>query len=192
MERLAGEEEFNAGRELEEAGAVKIDEQDSAMIRYVVAGKPPHSVTLTRSLTLYCDCEIFLQRGCCRHAVAAWLIAEQNDIPESMLKKNALRKANELSDMILRQMPREANIHLEVTLVLPRKPEQAVRIGLRIGENKLYVTRNIRSFLDAMDSGETIPFGKDFTYQPEWMRFSPDDERVLGIIRKLFSIREHQ
>ena len=192
MGRLAGEEEFNAGRELEEAGAVKIGEQDSSMVRYVVAGKPPRCVTLTRSLTLYCECETFLQRGCCRHAVAAWLAAEQNNIPESMLKKNAPRKAAELSDLILKQMPAEANIHLEVTIVLPRKPGQTVRLGLRMGESKLYVTRDIRSFLEAMDAGETVPFGKEFTYQPEWMRFSGDDERVLQIIRKLFSVRDRQ
>ena len=191
MEKLAGEEEFAAGRDLEEAGAVKIGEQDSSMIRYTVAGKPPCSVTLTRSLTVTCECETFLRRGCCRHAVAAWLAAEQSNIPENMLKKDAVRKAAELSDQILKQMPAEANVRLEVTLVLPRIPGQPVRLGLRMGENKIYVVRDIRSFLEAMDAGETVPFGKDFTWQPEWMRFSPDDERVIRMIRKLFSAREH-
>ena len=192
MEQLAGEEEFSAGRELEEAGAVKIGEQDSTMIRYIVAGKPPCSVTLTRSLTLHCECETFMRRGCCRHAVAAWLLAEQNNIPESMLRKSAPRRAAELSDLILSQMPREANVHLEVTIVLPGRQGQAIRLGLRMGENKMYVVRDIRAFLNALEAGETVPFGKEFTWQPEWMRFSPDDERVLQIVRKLYSIREHQ
>ena len=52
MEQLAGEEEYAAGRELEESGSVKIGEQDSSLIRYTVAGKPPRTVTLTRSLTI--------------------------------------------------------------------------------------------------------------------------------------------
>ncbi len=189
MERLAGTEEYAAGRELEEGGSVKIGEQDSAMIRYIIAGKPPQTVTLSSNLALYCGCVTFMQRGCCRHAVAAWLAAERANIPESMLKKSAPRKAVELSDLILRQMPSEANIHLEVTLVLPQKPGQDVRIGLRVGESKLYVTRDIRAFLTAMDTGETMPFGKDFTYQPEWMKFSDDDERVLNILQKMFSAR---
>ena len=189
MERLAGAEEYAAGRELEETGSVKIGEQDSAMIRYIVAGKPPQAVTLSSGLTLYCGCDTFTQRGCCRHAVAAWLAAERANIPESMLKKNAPRKAEELSDLILRQMPSEANVRLEVTLVLPQKPGQEVRLGLRAGEGKLYVTRDIRAFLTAMDTGETMPFGKEFTYQPEWMRFSDDDERVLDILRKMLFIR---
>ena len=129
MERLAGAEEFAAGKELEEAGSVRVSEQDSAMVRYTVAGKPPRTVTLGRSLVLHCDCELFTQRGCCRHAVAAWLAAERAGIPESMLKKNAPRNAAGLTDLILRQMPTEPNVHLEVTLVLPQKPGQEVRIG---------------------------------------------------------------
>ena len=190
MERLAGQEEYSAGRELEENGSVKIGEQDSTMIRYIVAGKPPRTVTLSRSLVMYCSCETFLQRGCCRHAVAAWLAAERAKVPESMLKKNAPQNAGELSDLILRQMPAESNVRLEVTLALPQKPGQELRLGLRAGENKLYVARDIRAFLTAVDTGEELKFGREFTWQPEWMRFSEDDERVLNILRKLFSARE--
>ena len=189
MERLAGPEEYAAGRELEESGSVRVAEQNSGMIRYTVGGKPPRNVTLNRSLTMYCDCDEFTRRGCCRHAVAAWLSAERAKIPESMLQKNAPQKAGELSDLILRQMPAEANIRLEVTLALPQKAGQEVRLGLRAGENKMYVVRDIRAFLNAVDDGETLAFGREFTYQPEWMKLSGDDERVLALIRKLLSAR---
>ena len=47
MEKLAGPEEYAAGRDLEEIGAVKIAEEDKGMIRCTVAGQGPHSVTLT-------------------------------------------------------------------------------------------------------------------------------------------------
>ncbi len=190
MERLAGAEEFTAGKELEEAGSVRVSEQDSTMVRYTVAGKPPRTVTLGRSLVLHCDCDLFTQRGCCRHAIAAWLAAERAGIPEGMLKRNAPQNADGLTDLILRQMPSEPNVRLEVTLVLPQKPGQEVRIGIRAGEDKLYVARDIRAFLNAIDTGETLIFGKEFTYQPEWMRFSRDDTRVLDVLRKLFSGRE--
>ena len=153
MERLAGTEEFAAGKELEEAGSVRVSEQDSTMVRYTVAGKPPRTVTLGRSLVLHCDCDLFTQRGCCRHAIAAWLAAERAGIPEGMLKRNAPQNAAGLTDLILRQMPSEPNVH-------------------------------------AIDTGETLVFGKEFTYQPAWMRFSRDDTRVLDVLRKLFAGRE--
>ncbi|MBR6164600.1 MAG: DEAD/DEAH box helicase [Clostridia bacterium] len=190
MERLAGADEYAAGRELEESGSIKVAEQDSMRIRYTAAGKPPMSITLDRNLNVLCECETFRKQGCCRHAVAAWLEAERAGVPESMLKKCAPQKAEELTDLILREMPAEPNVHLEVTLALPRREGQDPRVGLRTGENKMYVVRDVRAFLTAVKEGETLPFGKDFTWQPEWMHFSEDDERVLEIIRKIYAGKE--
>lgn len=190
MEKLAGEDEYAAGRDLEEIGSVKVAEEDRGMIRYTVAGMPPHSVTLTRKLVMHCDCEVFLKRGCCRHAVAVWLTADRTKVIESMIRKRAPEIAGEMTDLILNSMPGEANVRLEATMALPQKAGQGLRLGLRIGEKKLYVVKDIHAFLAAVDAGETIPMGKDFTYQPEWMRFSADDERLLQILRKLTAAKE--
>ena len=190
MEKLAGEEEYTAGRDLEETGAVKITEEDKGMIRCAVGGQGTHSVTLTRRLVIHCDCDVFLHKGCCRHAVAVWLYADRRKIPESMMKKQAPETAAELSQIILRDMPAEANVRLEVTLVLPQKTGQELRIGLRTGEKKLYVVKDIRRFLTSAEAEETIPLGKEFVYQPEWMRYSNDDERLLNLLRKLCSAQE--
>ena len=190
MEKLAGPEEYAAGRDLEEIGAVKIAEEDKGMIRCTVGGQGPHTVTLTRRLVIHCDCDTFLHKGCCRHAVAVWLYADRRKIPESMMKKQAPETAAELSGIILRDMAAEANVRLEVTLVLPQKAGQELRIGLRTGEKKLYVIKDIRRFLTAADGEETVPLGKDFVYQPEWMRYSDDDERLLNLLRKLCSAQD--
>ena len=190
MEKLAGPEEYAAGRDLEEIGAVKITEEDKGMIRCTVAGQGPHNVTLTRRLVIHCDCDVFLKKGCCRHAVAVWLYSDRRKIPESMMKKQAPETAAELSGIILRDMPAEANVRLEATLVLPQKVGQDLRIGLRTGEKKLYVIKDIHRFLTAAEAEETIPLGKDFVYQPEWMRYSDDDERLLNLLRKLCSAQD--
>ena len=190
MEKLAGPEEFAAGRDLEELGAVRIAEEDKGMIRCTVAGQPQCTVTLTRRLVIHCDCDTFMKKGCCRHAVAVWLYADRRKIPESMMKKQAPDTAAEMSDIILRDMPAEANIRLEVTMALPQKAGQELRIGLRTGEKKLYVIKDIHRFLSAADAGENITLGRDFVYQPEWMRYSDDDERLLNLLRKLCSAQE--
>ena len=190
MEKLAGPEEYAAGRDLEETGAVKISEEDKGMIRFAVAGPGPHTVTLTRRLVIHCDCDVFLRRGCCRHAVAVWLYADRRKIPESMMKKQAPDTAAELGALILKEMPAEANVRLEVTLALPQKAGQDLRIGLRTGERKLYVIRDIRAFLTAAEAQETVTLGKEFMYQPEWMRYSDEDERILNLLRKLCSAQE--
>ena len=67
MEKLAGEEEYAAGRDLEELGAVKIAEEDKGMIRCTVTDRGAHSVTLTRRLVIHCDCDGTRWRsGCTR------------------------------------------------------------------------------------------------------------------------------
>ena len=190
MERLAGPEEYAAGRDLEEMGAVRISEEDKGMLRCSVSGQETHNVTLTRRLVIHCDCDVFLRKGCCRHAIAVWLYADRRKIPENMMKKQAPDTAAELSDMILREMPAEANVRLEVTLALPQKPGQDLRIGLRTGDKKLYVVKDIRRFITAAETGENIPLGKETSFQPEWMHFSDDDERVLNLLRKLCSAQE--
>ena len=190
MEKLSGPEEYTAGRDLEETGAVRITEEDKGMIRFTVTGPGTYIVTLTKRLVIHCDCDTFLRKGCCRHAVAVWMYADRRKIPESMMKKQAPETAAELSGIIFRDMSAEANVRLEVTLVLPQKAGQDLRIGLRTGEKKLYVIKDIRRFLNAAEAEETIPIGKDFVYQPEWMRFSDDDEHILNLLRKLCSTQE--
>ena len=190
MEKLAGEEEFSAGRDLEESGAVKVAEEDRGMIRYTIAGTLPQTVTMTRQLVLHCSCGVFLKKGCCRHAVAAWLTADRTKVIESMMRKRAPEIAGELTELILKGMPGEANIHLEMTMALPQKAGQELRAGLRIGEKKLYVVKDIPAFLAAMDAQETLVLGKDFTWQPEWMRFSSDDEGMIRLLKKLCSAQE--
>ncbi len=191
IEQAAGEEEYAAGRELEEAGRVKVAEQDGMRVKFTVAGQPPQTVTLERDLTIRCDCMTFARKGCCRHAVAAWLEAERARIPESMLQKSAPKRAEELTTLILREMPAEANVRTEVTLALPKPTGEGrqIQIGLRIGSEKMYVMKDPAAFLAGMEEGRSIPFGKDFTYEPSWMHFSEDDERVLGLLRKLLSVR---
>ena len=190
MEKLAGEEEFAAGRDLEEAGAVKIAEEDRGLIRYTVAGMPPQTVTLTRNLVIHCSCAVFMKLGCCRHAVAAWMTADRTKVIESMMRRRAPETAAELTDLILKGMPAEANVHLELTLALPQKAGQDLRAGVRIGGKKLYVVKDIYAFLASMDAQETLALGKDFTWQPEWMRFSPDDEKMIRLLKKLCSAQE--
>ena len=191
MEQAAGAEEYAAGRELEEAGRVKVAEQDGTRVKYTVAGQPPQTVTIDRDLTVRCDCILFVRKGCCRHAVAAWLEAERAKIPESMLQKSAPKRAEELTTLILREMPAEANVRMEVTLALPKQSGNGRQnqVGFRVGTEKLYVMRDPASFLFAMDNGQPLQFGKDFIYEPSWMHFSEDDERVLELIRKLLSVR---
>ena len=190
MELLAGEEEYRAGREMEENGWIRQSERGKDYVRYTVAGTPPRTVLLTRDMTAQCDCAAFAKNGCCRNLVSVWLTAEREKIPESMLRYSAPERGQELSSLILTAMPSEPSLRMEVTLALPKQAGQPLRIGLRIGGEKLYVVRDIPAMLEAMETGETIAYGRGLVFEPSWMRFAPEEEELLNWLRKLLDARE--
>ena len=192
MKKQAEEAEFAAGRELADTGCVRLTEQGTGYVKYVVAGIPQQTVTIGRELSVRCSCDAFAKQKVCRHVVAAAAEAERTGVPDQLLRISAGEQAEKLTGIILYAMPREATIRLEITLVLPARKEECLRLGLRVGENKLYVVRDILSFLDAVERRETLAFGQGFVYQPEVMRFSPEDEAVLTVARKLLILRRRE
>ena len=192
MEMLAGEQEYAAGHDLDEAGEVRAAAQDVNAVRFTVGSEGPQTVILNSDLTMQCGCGTFAKQGCCRHAVAVWLKADREGIVEELQKKTAPELGAGLSDLVTEQMPAEANVRLEVTLVLPRLGGEMVRIGLRVGHEKLYVVRDIRAFLASCEQQTVVSFGREFTFEPKWMRFPEDDERVLGVLRAFFAARDSE
>ena len=190
MEMLAGEEEYQAGREIEDNGWIRQSERGKDYVRYTIAGTPPRTVTISREMHASCDCPLFVKNGCCRHVVSAWLAAERERIPEAMLRHGAPERGQELSSLILTAMPAEPNLKIEITLALPKSEGQFLRIGLRIGTDKLYVVRDIPAMLEAMETGEAITYGRGLTYEPSWMRFAQEEEKILAWLRKLLDARE--
>ena len=104
---------------------------------------------------------------------------------EPMEEKMALQAGESLMTAVFGSYPTDANVRMEVTLVLPSRESQDLRLGLRIGEDRLYVVKNIPELINAMETGTPISFGKGFEFRPEWMRFSKDDLRILKHLRAL-------
>ena len=60
--------------------------------------------------------------------------------------------------------------------------QEGLRIGIKIGEDRLYVVRHIPHFLSCREKGEALPFGKGFEYRPKWMRFDEKQNQLLDIL----------
>ncbi len=111
----------------------------------------------------------------------------QTDSRDVALQKRSSQHAGELLTLIETDLPAEPNLRLELTLVMPREGDQGLRVGLRVGEHKWYVIRNIPVFLQAWKEKETLPFQSKFVYEPGWMHFNPDSERVLEVLYRMVS-----
>ena len=103
----------------------------------------------------------------------------------SLLSREAPLRGEELSALVMQHMDAEANVRLEVSLLLPGKENRFLRAGLRVGDKKLYVVKDIPAFLAAIRQGIPFTFGKGFDYRPEWMKFRKEDINVLALLDKL-------
>ena len=73
----------------------------------------------------------------------------------------------------------EGRIRLEVILTLPGQRSRHAMLKLRIGQERLYVVKNIPELIEAAQSGHEINFGKQFTFMPVRQRLAADDQRFF-------------
>lgn len=188
LKQQAGDEEYQAGEELYRRGGVREMETAAETLTYSVTDSPRREVIFTRTRPAICSCETWTAQGACRHTVAATILASQNGSLDSFYVRKALAAGPRLMDAMDAALPEDGTVRLEVTLATEEtagKEIPRLRVGLRVGEERLYVVRSIPQFIDAMDKKENLDFGKGFSYRPDWMRFGAQEERVLHILRML-------
>ena len=178
LREQAGEELFAQGSAIfhralvREVRRVRDEQKDEAI--YFVLGEDRHLVSVSAG-QIRCDCGGYP----CAHGVAAALTALESGVAQDMEKYRAQLAAPALFEAVAGMLPETDGIRLAPSLFLTR---EGIRIGLKIGEDRLYVVRHIPRFLECRESGEALPFGKGFEYKPQWMRFSEKENALLDIL----------
>ena len=171
---IAGEEIYTQGRAIFHRALVREVRRAKDEIIYLVSGEEKHSVTLSFG-TIRCDCG----QNPCAHGVAAALTALETGAIQEMERRRAQLAVPALFEAVYSMLPETDGIRLSPVVFLTR---DGLRIGLRIGEDRMYVVRHIPHFLQCRESGETMPFGKGFEYRPQWMRFDEKQNHLLDIL----------
>ena len=193
LRTLAGEEETRQGERLFRAGRVKITEQSARLLRCQVVEAGRYEVVIAADAASHkCGCPICQENGACRHIVAALMACQDAGAMDEMIRRRAAASGPKLMAAMERTLPEEGTIRMSVRLIVePNRPEEAsaqpcrLKLVLLIGEERLYVVKSIPQMLEAMDAGIPIEYGKGFTFHPEWMRFGPTENRILGILRAM-------
>lgn len=178
LRERAGEDLFAEGSAIfhhalvREARRIRDEQKDETL--YLVLGEEKHTVSVSAA-QIRCDCG----HSPCAHGVAAALLAMESGVIQDMEKHRAQLAAPALFDAVASMLPETDGIKLSPTLFLTR---EGLRIGLKIGEDRLYVVRHIPRFLECRENMEPLPFGKGFDYNPQWMRFSERENALLDIL----------
>lgn len=170
----ADEKEFALGQKIFSHALVREGRREKHEITYFVFVDVLHYVHV-RVSSVECDCG----SAFCRHAVAATLAALDSGALQEMARRRAQQAVPDLFDAIASMLPESDYIHLAPTLFY--MPE-GLRIGIKIGEDRLYVVRHIPRFLECRESETPLSFGKGFEYRPQWMRFHQSGEKLLNIL----------
>lgn len=137
-------------------------------------------------LRVYCTCSGFKRnRGLCQHLVATLFYYKDYNNAEGKITRQLFEVFQESDDSIAK-IP----VNLEVTLEVGDEFTDDCYVGmsLRIGEDRLYVVRNIKKLLSSIREGETLNFGKNFTFDPEYHCFKEEDMPIIDFLNEVYEI----
>ena len=174
LREKAGEEAYAQGRTLFRRALVREIRHSREELLCLVFGEEKHQVRVTAS-SVQCDCG----KHFCAHAVAAALMAAESGLMQEMEKYRAQQAVPALFEAVSSMLPESDGIRMMPALFLTR---EGLRIGLKIGEDRLYVVRHLPQFLQCREEKKNLPFGKGFEYNPQWMRFDEKQNQLLDIL----------
>lgn len=142
----------------------------------------------------HCDCKAHAKYpGFCKHIVAVLLELLERQ-PKSATGMRSRQDPGRLAREMLALLDGEAaeqgpELKLEITLHWRRGD---FALSMKLGQDRLYVLKDFREFFAAINSGQPLYFGKQFTYEPQRHRFSAQDQALVGLLRDVYSLDEHR
>ncbi len=142
-----------------------------------------------------CECPAYHEySGYCKHVIATlFKILEMNKKNEFISLKEEYT-VQEMVDFFSYQENQEkdlVNLELGYEFVEGNKGFlKDTYLSLKIGEKKLYVVKNIKKFLSSIRNKESLEFGKDFTFNPNFYDFKEEDKTIIDLLNDLYDTEE--
>ncbi|MGH4052970.1 MAG: SNF2 helicase associated domain-containing protein [Clostridium sp.] len=141
-----------------------------------------------------CDCSnkfgfgYYRYRNMCKHVVATLLkfLYEKEEI----IKAKKMIKTSNLIKLITNNtiVASRAKSYLNIEIKYEHEPNSDNRksfVSLKVGEDKLYVVKNIKEFFNCYSkSFEPMEFGKKFTYNPYLHSFRQEDLSIIELFKE--------
>lgn len=129
--------------------------------------------------------------GCCKHMVAVLLLIKEKD-SQGFFRELRFRQAakdifNFFGD---RQIAVKSTVFLEPIFELT-KSKESNRVGLpalklRIGQDRLYIVKDVKKLLHCLENNMELNFGKKFTLVPARHEFKGRDLKLINMLREIY------
>ena len=174
-------------------------DEDEMVLEADVLGSEEYRVSIKFSYNgnvdeRYCDCPAFHEyEGICKHIVAV-LKAAQATIGKGNNKDNYGRKSLEafynkeifdFFEAIHASTPLK-EVNLDVVLEIEHGYKRNFSsMELRIGEDRLYVVKSIKDFIESIQRRKVITF-ENFVFDPDEHYFSEIDKKIIRLAAELY------
>ena len=157
-----------------------------------VIGSRLYSVCLyfeNRRLRGNCDCRRFEEGYCCKH-MAATLMAfldkvEQDDRANIESDDSASRLLQAYFQKEIQQEKPELQVRLEPVMQFDEVLNYP-RFRFRIGNDKMYLVKNIQDLTDHIYGQETVQYGKALCFRHTMDSFTPESRTLIKILLNMF------
>ena len=196
LSRVESYHTFIRGKQYYRAGRIKEIRRNPKNDYYIanIQGASIYQVIVefTRDGTICytsCTCSAYAKyRGDCKHIIALLIkLRQYKKIAIPKYKKTEGNLENILQYYNISEEDNRIPVNLEVNYEILYGE---AHINLRIGEERLYVVRNIARFLSDLIENKTIEFGKLFTYSPSIHKFNDKDKELIDFLIILYENHE--
>lgn len=138
-----------------------------------------------------CTCPAFHTHGTCKHIAAVLLAISKHQQPhlDTTLPatKNSdpfsLRLLDAFKESVLPTEKQTLNIHYTISEMSPTySDEKRLIISLNVGENKPFIVKDLRAFIEAIYFGQPYKITDNFSFLPKQHQFSEADSRILSLL----------
>ena len=191
--------DYSRGREYYRNRRIKAVQfnQESLTFNASVLGTKTYEVhlefdTAGRLGVTACTCPVYNDGwSCCKHIVAVLLLIEEKD-GQGFFRELRFRQAAKqiFSFFGERQSIFKTPVRLEVSYE-HTKPDIHGRgsyaaLSLRMGQDRLYLIKDIKKLFEYMDKNEELVLSKKFSYIPSKNEFDEKDQALINLIKEIY------
>ncbi len=131
--------------------------------------------------------------ACCKHITAVLLLINSKDDQgffNSASRKRASREIFEFFQNKSGSMKTNINVEYSLELLKTRlsylRRGPAAALTLKLGNDRLYIVRNVSELLNSIKSGRELVYGKGFSFDPAIYAFGENDKPIMSYLYEMW------